>query len=101
MSDNKEFIYVLRLKPAFLDRSVWTEKEDKIVEEHFQYLLQLKEEGELILAGRTQTFDEKTFGIVILRVDNELEATLIMEQDPAVANQLMTSELFPYSIAVM
>lgn len=101
MSDKEEFIYVLRLLPAFLDRSIWTDREEKIVEEHFQYLLHLKEEGELILAGRTQTFDERTFGIVILRVDNELEARLIMEQDPAVANQLMSSELFPYRIAVM
>ncbi|UKS29092.1 YciI family protein [Paenibacillus sp. HWE-109] len=101
MSDKQEFIYVIRLQPAYLDRSIWTDKENNIIEEHFQYLLQLKEAGELILAGRTQTSDEKTFGIVILRVDNELEARLIMEQDPAVANQLMTSELYPYSIAVM
>ncbi|GGA08059.1 hypothetical protein GCM10008018_62240 [Paenibacillus marchantiophytorum] len=101
MSDKQEFIYVIRLQPAYFDRSLWTDKENNIIEEHFQYLLQLKEAGELILAGRTQTSDEKTFGIVILRVDNELEARLIMEQDPAVANQLMTSELYPYSIAVM
>lgn len=101
MSNKQEFIYVIRLLPVYLDRSRWTERENSIVGEHFQYLLELKAAGELILAGKTQTFDEKTFGIVILSVDNELEARLIMEQDPAVANQLMSGELFPYSIAVM
>ncbi|MEC0232503.1 MULTISPECIES: YciI family protein [Paenibacillus] len=101
MSDKQEFIYVIRLQPAYVDRSTWTDRENTIVEEHFQYLLQLKEAGELILAGRTETYDEKTFGIVILRVDNELEARLIMEQDPAVSSQLMISELYPYRIAVM
>ncbi|TXK85461.1 YciI family protein [Paenibacillus sp. N3.4] len=101
MNEETQFIYVLRLLPEFLTRSNWTEREEKVLEEHFQYLLQLKEDGELILAGKTQNFDESTFETVILSVDNAVEATLIMEQDPAVANRLMSSELFPYRIAVM
>lgn len=97
----RQFIYVLRLKPALLNEKNWTVKEDAIVEKHFTNLQGLLEEGKLILAGKTEGLDEKTFGIVIIETDSEEEAKLIMKSDPAVEEGIMTAELFPYRVALI
>ena len=97
----KQYLYMLRLKPSLAQGEKWTEAEEKAVEEHFQRLEKLLEEGTLIMAGRTQTMDEKTFGIVILETETEEEAYVLMETDPAVAEGVMTAELFPYKVALM
>lgn len=100
MDTKPQFIYVLKLTQKYLDEKNWTEYENKIVEEHFDYLTDLKKEGKLILAGRTQTWDEKTFGIVILSVESLDEASDIMRHDPGISKGLMTAELFPFKIAI-
>lgn len=96
-----QFVYFLRLIPRLLDESNWTEKENGIVNRHFKRLQELLKEEKLILAGRTQTMDPKTLGIVILEVETEDEARLLMENDPAVKEGIMTAELFPYRVALM
>jgi uncharacterized protein len=97
----KQFIYILKLIPALLNADNWTEKEEAIVERHFVKLQELLEEGKLVLAGKTEGLEEKTFGIVIFEADAEEEAQLIMQNDPAVAEGIMTAELFPYRVALM
>ncbi len=99
--EKKQFIYVLKLIPHLLDESNWTEKEEKIVDRHFTKLQELLQEEKLILAGRTLNMDEKTFGIVILEVESEEEAHAMMINDPAVAEGIMTAELFPYRVALI
>ena len=42
-----------------------TEFEEKTVSAHFEYLEALVKKGVVVLAGRTLTEDENTFGIVI------------------------------------
>ena len=96
---NKQFIYVLKLKPGLLNN--FTDREEKIVDRHFNKLQELLKEGKLILAGRTSNMDEKTFGIVIIDVPSEEEAKNIMENDPAVKEGVMTAELFPYRVALI
>ncbi|MDP4163455.1 MAG: YciI family protein [Bacillota bacterium] len=98
--EKKQYLYKLRLMPNLVDEKNWTEKENKIVQEHFEALEVLLEENKLIMAGRTQNFDASTFGIVILQVDSEEEARSLMEKDPAVAGNVMTAELFPYKVAL-
>lgn len=100
-NNKKQFIYVLKLIPPLLKEENWTEKEQEIVGRHFKKLQGLLKEGKLILAGKTDGLDEKTFGIVILEVDSEKEAKLIMESDPAVAEGIMKAELYPYTVALM
>lgn len=97
----KQFIYVLKLIPSLLNEKNWTAKEEGIVEKHFIKLQGLLKEGKLILAGKTDGLDEKTFGIVILEVDSEDEAKFIMKNDPAVAQGIMKAELFPYKVALI
>ena len=97
--DKKQFIYVLKLIPSLLKEENWTAREEKIVDRHFTKLQELLAEEKLVLAGKTM--DEKTFGIVILEVESEEEALLIMKNDPAVAEGIMTAELFPYKVALI
>lgn len=96
-----QFIYTLKLIPKLIEANSWTKTENEIVDRHFTNLQGLLAEGKLILAGRTQTMDENTFGIVILEVDSEEEAQTLMKNDPAVAGGVMTAELFPYKVALI
>lgn len=79
----------------------WTEREEKIIDKHFAKLQELLKEGKLVLAGKTLGINEKTFGIVILEVQSEEEALIIMRNDPSVAEGIMKAELFPYTIALI
>lgn len=101
VNEKKQFIYVLRLIPFLLNQENWTGREEKIVDKHFDRLQKLLEEGKLVLAGKTAGIDEKTFGIVILEVESEEEAKAIMENDPCVAEGIMTAELYPYKVALL
>jgi len=99
--ENKQYIYVLKLIPELLEEKNWTERENNIVEEHFQVLKELEKEGKLILAGRTLNMDKDTFGIVIFKATSEKNASYIMENDPAVRGQIMTAKLYPYRVALI
>ncbi|WP_075619615.1 YciI family protein [Paenisporosarcina indica] len=99
--DKKQFIYQLKLIPTLLEEANWTEKENEIVQHHFEVLQSLQQEGKLILAGRTLNTDMSGFGIVILEVDSEEEALELMENDPAVTEGIMEATLFPYRVALI
>ncbi|MDR7189723.1 uncharacterized protein YciI [Microbacterium sp. BE35] len=76
-----------------------TPEEQRIVGEHFAYLVELRDRGVLILAGRTQE-TEGTFGITIFEADDEPAARAVMNADPAVAAGVFVASLHPYRIAV-
>jgi uncharacterized protein YciI len=73
--------------------------EKTILERHFNYLKSLTEQGTVLLFGRTQNSDARTFGIVIFRAVSEDEAQSIMSNDPAVKQGAMKAELYPYKVA--
>lgn len=97
----KQFIYVLKLVPYLILQSNWTEREERIVAEHFDALQLLLKENKLIMAGRTDNMDETTFGIAVFQASSQTEAEKIMESDPAVKKGIMTAELFPYRVALI
>lgn len=76
-------------------------EESDILQQHVSYLEQLVGAGQVLLAGRTQTTEASTFGIVIIASTSEARATEIMAGDPAVLHGVMLAELFPYAIAVV
>ncbi|WP_106814103.1 YciI family protein [Microbacterium timonense] len=76
-----------------------TPEEGRIVGDHFQYLVDLRDRGVLILAGRTQDAGD-TFGITIFEADDEASARGVMEADPGVAGGVFLATLHPYRIAV-
>lgn len=96
----KQFLIVLRLTPTYHDLKNWTDKENRIVGEHFRKLQELQKAGKLILAGRTTVEESRTMGLIVFEAASEEEARGVMNADPAVANGIMTAELFPYAVAL-
>lgn len=100
-TNNQQFLYKLELQAYLNDENNWTERENDIVSRHFSYLVNLKEEGKLILAGRTSPTDGSPFGIVIFKEASEEAARNVMNNDPAVKEGIMTAELYPYRVAII
>lgn len=94
-----EYIYRLELIERLEKDENWTDEDNRIVNEHFDYLKNLLSQNRLILAGRTT--NENKFGIVIFEAETNENAQDIMNNDPAVLNGIMTSELFPYRVALI
>ena len=99
-NSKREYIYVLKVVNRLLDENNWTEQDNNTVELHFKYLQNLLANDSLVLAGKTDGLDSKTFGIVILKAFTQEEANEIMKNDPAVKGKVMEAELFPYKIAL-
>lgn len=98
--DPTHYLYRLRpARPAMLSGGP-TPEEAATVARHFAYLKDLTERGVVVLAGRTLTADEGTFGIVILAAESEAAARDLMEADPAVQGGVMRAELYPFRIAL-
>ena len=76
-----------------------TPEELEIVAAHFAYLVDLRDRGILILAGRTQE-GTGTFGITIFEADDEDAARAIMRADPGVSGGVFAASLHPYAVAV-
>ena len=76
-----------------------TNDEGTILTRHFNYLKSLADQGTVLLFGRTQNSDARTFGIAIFRAESEDEARSIMNNDPAVQEGVMRAELYPYKVA--
>ncbi|MBS8265407.1 hypothetical protein DYI25_13345 [Mesobacillus boroniphilus] len=96
----QQFIYVLRLLPEYLVESNWTAETNEVVGRHFESLKILLEQDTVIMAGRTTTMDDSSFGIVVFKAESEVEAEKLMLSDPAVAGGVMTAELHPFRVAL-
>jgi uncharacterized protein YciI len=95
-----QFLYRLQVTRLEMLRGGPTPEEARVVGAHLNYLKNLAEEGVVVLAGRTQTNDETTFGIVILNAADEAAARAVMDNDPAVKGSVMHATLFPFRVAV-
>lgn len=93
---NTEFIYVLNLAEERLHSpDGWTDKDNEIVGIHFKYITELYEKGIVKYVGRT--VDERSsFGLVVFDADSEEAARVIMDNDPALVNGVMTATLYPF-----
>jgi uncharacterized protein len=100
-TSTSQYIYTLRVCRLEMLQSGPTPEEATAIQKHVDYLARLSAEGIVLLAGRTQTTDENTFGIVIINFTSEEEAKGIMESDPAIVAGVMAGGLAPYSIAVV
>ncbi len=96
----KEFIYRIQpTRPAMLTAGL-TEHEKRVIAEHFEYLQALVAKDIVLMAGRTLTADDRTFGIVVFVSASDTEAAQLMQNDPAVKQGVMKAELFPYKVAL-
>lgn len=95
--------YLYKITPARLGMvtEAPTPQETEIVSKHFAYLKSLRDNGTLLLAGRTSNSDSATFGISIFNAENDEAAQAIMQNDPAVQHGVMIAELYPYRMALL
>lgn len=82
-------------RPTFADDA--SPEESVIIEQHFEYLKKLLADEKLLLAGRT---DDAHLGIAILITNDEDEARTLMENDPAVKNNIFKGELHLFRLAL-
>ena len=96
----QQFVYVLKVSPAFHDPGKWTQKENEAVGRHFGRLAEATKAGRVIIAGKTSEALDKTFGLVVFEAEDEAAARQFMESDPAVVAGLMSATLHPYVLAL-
>lgn len=96
MTQKQQFAYILRPPRTNFPETI-TKEEQAVVERHFNYLKNLLDKKELLMAGRCLN---GAFGITIFEAETEEQARQIMENDPAVKEKLMTAELFPFRVAL-
>ena len=77
-----------------------TEHETSVLGNHLRYLEQLVADGVVLMAGRTLTTDERSFGLVMVVAPSDAAAAALMRNDPAVKRGVMSAELFPYRVAL-
>ncbi|MBT7371691.1 MAG: hypothetical protein HN816_13650, partial [Gammaproteobacteria bacterium] len=91
----EQFIYVLRPVRLEMLTEGPTATESEAVSAHVAYLEENAAAGTVLLAGRSQTADEDTFGIVILKAASLEAAAEFMANDPAIKGDAMSARLFP------
>jgi len=96
------YLGVLTLSEKFKDEKNWTAGEQAIVGEHFQRLIKKKDEGVVVLAGRTELplNNPEMMGLVIFYAKDDKEALQFMMDDPAVKAKIMLTKVHPYGLAV-
>jgi uncharacterized protein YciI len=92
-----EYIYLIHpFRHEFFENP--THQEEAVMDAHFEYLKQATQEGVVLLAG--PCLDE-TFGVVVIRADNEAAAQAFMYNDPSVKSNVMMAELHPMKVSLM
>ena len=76
-----------------------TTDEERIMEDHFQYLLGQAEKKSVLLAG--PCFSDPGFGLVIVSEADEDKARAIVENDPAIKGGVLKYEMSPLRLSVM
>ncbi len=68
-----------------------------VVDRHWDFLLDLRERGRLVFAGRCY---DGPFGIVVFEAEDLEAAQALMESDPSVRAGLQTAELHPFKVGL-
>ena len=94
----RDYIYILNLVPEFRDEAKWTEKENKILEEHAARLERQSKRGTVKYVGRTDLpiSNDANFGIVVFEAESDTMAELFAQADPAVMGGMMTVKCLPF-----
>ena len=97
-----QWLGILTLAEKYKEEKNWRKEDEAITGEHFQRLVKLKNEGVVILAGRTMLDlkDASMMGLVIFYAKDEKEASQFMQDDPAVKNKIMLAKVVPYAVAI-
>jgi uncharacterized protein len=92
-----EYLYLIHpLREGFFQQS--TPAEDNTMAEHFEYLKKASAVGKVLLAGPCL---DDTFGLVVFRAENEVDAQTFMLNDPSVKANVMMAELHPMRVSLL
>ena len=93
---------MLTLTEKYKEEKNWAAGDQAVVGEHFQRLIKKKEEGIVVLAGRTELplNNPDMMGLVIFYAKDEKEALQFMMDDPAVKAKIMLTKVHPYGLAI-
>ena len=96
------YLYRLTLLPPFDKEANWTDEAVQLRNNHFEYLVKLKDKGKIILVGRTDVALDHpgNTGICIFKADDIDEAKQIAANDPAVMGNLMKAEVLPFKVVL-
>ena len=99
---DNSLLFVYRIQPTrteMLEEGP-TAQEEVIIDQHFDHLQSLTEQGTVLLAGRTLITGLDSFGIIIFRAASADQAQAIVDNDPAVRMGVMRAELYPFRISL-
>lgn len=97
------FIYVLKLNEPYTNPNAWSEQTNKVLEMHWNYLVDLHKKGVMEAVGRTnyEVNNPQLFGIAVFHAATESEAKNIMNNDPCVKFEVMNATLHPFNLALI
>ena len=91
------FVRIYPTRTGFM--ALPTEAETATLRRHFTYWQSRLADKHLILA-RPVPIDPGTFGIIILRADDRSVAEALLQADPAMAEHVMSYEIFPLRLSL-
>ena len=100
--DKKVWLGVLTLPEKYKDEKNWTKDDQVIIGGHFQRLMKKKEEGIVVLAGRTELplDNSDMMRFVVFYAKDENEARQFINDDPCVKAKIMLAKVHPYGLAI-
>ena len=75
-----------------------SKKHDELIEKHCEYLKTHHKKGHVIFAGPSWEENEEHFAIVVLETEDKEEAEEIMNNNPAVIGEVLTSKVTEFSV---
>ncbi|MFW9853644.1 MAG: YciI family protein [Candidatus Thorarchaeota archaeon] len=96
MRYEEAYLVIIRARPDF--PNTMTEKEKKIMSDHYANLKRYLDQDKLILAGPTL---DDSGGYIILNVSSREEAIELMSEDPSVSSGIMTATYHPFRVSLI
>jgi len=98
-----DFLCTLQLVPRYKIKSNWTDATNKILGDHWNYLVKLHGEGKIKFVARTNydIDNDANRGLAVYIGSNELEARELMMKDPCIVNGIMQGELHPLNVFML
>jgi len=90
---SRQFISIMR--PG---SNIESEHHDDLIMKHCEYLEEYFEMKKVIFAGPSWEKNEEHFAIVVLETENKEEAINIMNNNPAVSAQVLTSHVTEFEV---
>jgi uncharacterized protein YciI len=84
-----------------MQREGLNERELDSYHRHAAYLKRMVAEGVEIFVGRTRNADAAGWALGVIKADSEEAARTIMNEDPFVADGVVTAELFEFDIIMI